>query len=61
VHLPAQQQEALGPVLLRLCALYLLTGRRNLAFSPVAHFHLRNGAQLWRINWRYVACGALDL
>jgi hypothetical protein len=59
VHLPTQQQEALGPVLLRLCALYLLTERRrNFALDPVAHFHLRNGAQLWRINWRWVSAKA---
>lgn len=52
--LPQQQQEeVLRPVLLRLCAVYLLLEkRRNFALDPVAHFHLRNGAQLWRINWR---------
>jgi malonyl-CoA decarboxylase len=55
--LPLQQQEALQPVLLRLCAAYLLKERRrNFALDPVAHFHLRNGAQLWRINWRWVVC-----
>jgi hypothetical protein len=54
VSLQAQQQETLRPVLLRLCAAYLLTERRrNFALDPVAHFHLRNGAQLWRINWRW--------
>jgi hypothetical protein len=52
--LPTQQQETLRPVFLRLCAAYLLTERRrNFALDPVAHFHLRNGAQLWRINWRW--------
>lgn len=52
--LPQQQQEeVLRPVLLRLCAVYLLLEkRRNFALDPVAHFHLRNGAQLWRVNWR---------
>lgn len=55
VSLPSQQQENLRPLLMRLCATYLLTERRrNFALDPVAHFHLRNGAQLWRINWRYV-------
>lgn len=53
VLLPLRQQEQLRPLLLRLCATYLLTERRrNFALDPVAHFHLRNGAQLWRINWR---------
>jgi hypothetical protein len=53
VLLPLQQQEQLRPLLLRLCATYLLTERRRIfALDPVAHFHLRNGAQLWRINWR---------
>ncbi len=39
------------PVLVRLCARYLLTeanGRR--ARDPVAHFHLSNGARIERIN-----------
>lgn len=58
--LPDEQQEALRPVLLRLCAVYLLLERRrNYALDPVAHFHLRNGAQLWRINWRYVCVSML--
>jgi malonyl-CoA decarboxylase len=47
--------KALEPVLLRLCAGYLLnesarSGRR--ARDPVAHFHLSNGARVERINWR---------
>jgi malonyl-CoA decarboxylase len=57
LSLQLQQQEVLQPVLLRLCAAYLLQERRrNFALDPVAHFHLRNGAQLWRINWRWVGC-----
>ena len=37
---------------MRLCAHYLLhVRRRNLAFDPVANFHLRNGASVWRLNW----------
>jgi malonyl-CoA decarboxylase len=43
--------RAVEPVLLRLCAGYLLTesnGRR--ALDPVAHFHLSNGARIERLN-----------
>lgn len=25
--------------------------RRGYALNPVAHFHLTNGASLWRLNW----------
>jgi len=28
-----------------------LEKHRNYALNPVANFHLRNGASLWRINW----------
>ena len=46
-------EAELRPRLMALCAEYLLTvRRRGLAFDPVAAFHLRNGAQLWRLNWR---------
>ena len=39
-------------MLMRLCAGYLLhVRRRRLAFDPVANFHLRNGASVWRLNW----------
>lgn len=39
-------------MLMRLCAHYLLhVRRRRLAFDPVANFHLRNGASVWRLNW----------
>jgi malonyl-CoA decarboxylase len=45
-------QEAVRPVLLRLCARYLvLAKRRNGALDRVAHFHLSNGARIERINW----------
>ncbi len=39
--------------LMRLCAHYLINikKRNNIAFDPVAHFHLMNGAKLQRINW----------
>ncbi len=40
-----------GP-LTRLCANYLVNAKRgNRALDPVAHFHLRNGARMERINW----------
>lgn len=39
--------------LLRNCAHYLYTvKRRGFAYNPVAHFHLRNGAVMWRLNWQ---------
>ena len=38
--------------LLHLCACYLLEEKRGLqAFDRVAHFHLKNGAQIRQINW----------
>jgi malonyl-CoA decarboxylase len=44
--------KALGPILCRLCAHYLLNEKRgNEPLDPVARFHLRNGARLERINW----------
>jgi malonyl-CoA decarboxylase len=53
-HLPAPlQQEFGGHLLLRLAAVYLLQEkRRGLALDPVANFHLRNGAAVWRLCWR---------
>lgn len=48
----AQRADLLKPVLMRLCAVYLLREKRGgRAFDPVAHFHLSNGAQLEQINW----------
>ena len=45
-------RDALEGVLMRLCAKYLfLEKRRNFALDPVANFHLRNGATMWRLNW----------
>ena len=39
------------PILVRLCARYLLTeGQNKRARDPVAHFHLSNGARIERIN-----------
>ncbi len=49
----SELSEALETPLMRLCARYLyLEKRRNQAVNSVANFHLRNGAVLWRINWR---------
>jgi hypothetical protein len=59
LQLPEEQQQALQPVLLRLCACYLLREkRRGVALDPVEHFHLKNGAWLWRINTRCAAAAA---
>lgn len=47
-------QEAIKPVLLRQCALYLLQVKRagrQTAGNPVAHFHLTNGARIEQLNW----------
>lgn len=49
----AAMRRAAEPVLVRLCARYLLleNGRRGRrALDPVAHFHMTNGARLERIN-----------
>ena len=43
--------KTVDPVLIRLCARYLLEESRNgRALDPVAHFHLSNGARVERIN-----------
>ncbi len=46
----------LQPILMRLCAHYLLNERRpsepaERAKDPVGHFHLLNGARVERLNW----------
>jgi len=39
--------------LMRACAVYLvLVKRRGFALDSVANFHLKNGAVVWRLNWR---------
>jgi malonyl-CoA decarboxylase len=44
--------DALRPLLLRLCAHYLVREKlRGRVRDPVARFHLGNGARLERINW----------
>lgn len=48
-----QVEEVVRPILMRLMARYLMRERRrSLALDPVANFHLRNGASVWRINWK---------
>lgn len=43
----------LEPILMRLCARYLVQSRNGQrARNRVAHFHLSNGARIERINWR---------
>lgn len=45
-------ESVLRPVLMRLCATYLMTARQGTrAEDRVAHFHLSNGARIERINW----------
>jgi malonyl-CoA decarboxylase len=45
-------EAKLKPILLRLCAHYLINEKKKqAALDPVAHFHLTNGARLERINW----------
>jgi malonyl-CoA decarboxylase len=47
----AAMLKATEPVLLRLCARYLMTASRGTrAADPVAHFHLSNGARIERIR-----------
>lgn len=44
--------QAMKTPLSALCARYLsLVKRRGQAMDPVAHFHLHNGASIWRVNW----------
>ena len=49
-HADPATTKLLEPILLRLCAHYLLhEGRGNRAADPVAHFHLSNGARIERL------------
>jgi malonyl-CoA decarboxylase len=49
---PASYKEDLKPLLMHLCAFYLLNAKRgDVPRDSVARFHLRNGASLERINW----------
>ena len=48
----SKTQMALRPILFRLCSHYLLREKRRcLALDPVTNFHVRNGAQILRLNW----------
>ncbi|RKP18125.1 MCD-domain-containing protein [Rozella allomycis CSF55] len=38
-------------LLLSYCACYLLTRKDGHLIDPVAHFHCKNGAKIYRINW----------
>lgn len=51
-HEDIKLKETLKPIMLRLCASYLLKEKRKgKAFDPVANFHLSNGASVYRLNW----------
>ncbi|MGW8161613.1 MAG: malonyl-CoA decarboxylase domain-containing protein, partial [Desulfobulbales bacterium] len=48
----SEEAEVLRPLLIRLCARYLLEEKKgDKTLDPVANFHLANGARLERINW----------
>ena len=34
-----------------LCRYLVQEKRRRFSYNPVAHFHIRNGASVWRLNW----------
>lgn len=49
-------------MLLKLVTRYLLIEkRRKYALDPVANFHLRNGAEVFQINWKVMASQCLTL
>jgi malonyl-CoA decarboxylase len=49
---PTVYKDDLKPLLMHLCASYLLNAKRgDEPRDPVARFHLRNGASLEQINW----------
>ncbi len=51
-HKDNKTSEKLKPLLLRLCAHYLLNEKKSgKPLDPVCNFHLSNGARLERINW----------
>ena len=54
-----EARERLRGPLMHLCARYLCEVKRpgttGYAADPVANFHLRNGAQIWRLNWAAVS------
>lgn len=51
-HKDKKTVAAIKPILLRLCANYLLNEKKNSKpLDPVCNFHLSNGARLERLNW----------
>ncbi len=51
-HRKKESVAKLKPVLLRLCAHYLLNAKKNgRPLDPVCNFHLSNGSRLERLNW----------
>lgn len=51
-HADPAQAEKFKPVLLRLCARFLVSVKKGKkAQDQVANFHLNNGASLFRLNW----------
>jgi malonyl-CoA decarboxylase len=51
-HIDSHTAQLLKRPMMRLCARYLLHGKRNgLPWDRVARFHLSNGARIDRINW----------
>eukprot|EP00999_Lentomonas_sp_LEN2_P002535 NODE_419_length_1522_cov_95.820789_g387_i0.p1 GENE.NODE_419_length_1522_cov_95.820789_g387_i0~~NODE_419_length_1522_cov_95.820789_g387_i0.p1 ORF type:complete len:487 (+),score=53.85 NODE_419_length_1522_cov_95.820789_g387_i0:59-1519(+) len=52
VDLGTENLNSLRSYLERQCLHYLLKEKkRGMAFNPVANFHVRNGAQVYRLNW----------
>jgi malonyl-CoA decarboxylase len=48
----ADAAARLQPMLMKLCAYYLTTAKKNdEPLDPVARFHLGNGARLEKLNW----------
>jgi malonyl-CoA decarboxylase len=51
--------NAVKPILMRLATRYLYQEKkRKKALDPVANFHIRNGAELYRLNWAADTCPA---
>lgn len=51
-HTEEEVSETLRPILMRLCAHYLVNEKRGEGpLDPVARFHLGNGAQIKQLNW----------
>lgn len=47
-----EQLNAIQHILMYACAHYLCNAKRNgMALNSVANFHIRNGAELYRLNW----------